>query len=95
MLSKADSFRAFAFLQVLFLFRRNADDVLLTSRSWLAQSTNSIFIMKINIFQITISNSERLCTECKEANRKPVYVRGHFRVVKGIKVYVRAHYRNK
>lgn len=50
--------------------------------------------MKINIFQITISNSERLCTECKEATRKPVYVRGHFRMVKGKKVYVRAHYRN-
>lgn len=79
---------------MLFNFRSNADDVLLTSRSWLAQHTNSIFIMKINFFQIIISNSERLSTECKESASKPVYVRGHFRMVNGRKVYVRAHYRN-
>ena len=31
----------------------------------------------------SISFDERLSTECKEAARKPIYVRGHFRVVKG------------
>lgn len=51
--------------------------------------------MKINIFHINISIRERLCTECRDAVRKPVYVRGHVRVVNGRKVYVRAHYRKK
>ena len=50
--------------------------------------------MKIKI-HYSISFDERLSTECKEATRKPVYVRGHFRMVKGRKVYVRAHYRNR
>lgn len=45
--------------------------------------------------QIIISYGERLCTECREASRKPIYVRGHFRMVNGRKVYVKAHYRNR
>lgn len=51
--------------------------------------------MKIKILQISISFDERLSTEFKEAARKPVYVRGHFKVVNDKKVYVKAHYRNR
>ncbi len=45
--------------------------------------------------QIIISAEERLCNDCRDATYKPSFVRGHFRVVKGKKVYVRAHYRKK
>ena len=42
------------------------------------------------IFQL----DERSRTECKVAH-KPVYVRGHFRMAGGKKVYVKAHYRKR
>ena len=51
--------------------------------------------MNVNFITINICPGERLSTECKDAARKPIYVRGHFRVVNGRKVYVRAHYRNR
>lgn len=36
---------------------------------------------------------ERLSKECKDAPRKQSFIRGHFRVVNGKKVYVKPHYR--
>lgn len=47
------------------------------------------------IIQIFISSGERPCTECVEAQQRAVLVRGHFRVVNGKKVYVKAHYRKR
>lgn len=49
-------------------------------------------MLKIKI-QIQSSVSERLSKECKDAPRKHFFVRGHFRVVNGKKVYVKPHYR--
>ena len=46
-------------------------------------------------FTFKISVDERLCKDCRDAVRKPSFVRGHFRVVNGKKVYVKAHYRKK
>ncbi|CCX52752.1 unknown [Alistipes sp. CAG:514] len=43
---------------------------------------------------IIIKLDERSCTECKDAHQ-PVFVRGHFRMVRGKKVYVKAHYRKR
>ncbi len=43
---------------------------------------------------ITIKFDERSCTECRAAH-KPVFVRGHFRMTDGKKVYVKAHYRKR
>lgn len=43
---------------------------------------------------INIQLDERSCTECNVAH-KPVFVRGHFRMVRGKKVYVKAHYRKR
>ena len=45
--------------------------------------------------QITISLEKRLDDDHKEAFHKRVLVRGHFRVIRGKKVYVMAHYRKK
>lgn len=45
--------------------------------------------------QITISLEKRLNNDYEEAFQKRVLVRGHFRVYRGKKVYVRAHYRKK
>ena len=50
--------------------------------------------MKIQL-QIKVSIEERLGTECKEAHRKAILVRGHFRMAGGRKVYVRAYYRKR
>lgn len=48
------------------------------------------------IIQLTISSDERPCKECNEAaKKKTVYVRGHFRMTNGKKVYVRAHRRKR
>lgn len=47
----------------------------------------------INI-SIIIKFEERPDTECRAAH-KPIFVRGHFRMVGGKKVYVKAHYRNR
>ena len=47
----------------------------------------------INI-SIKIQFEERSYTECKDAH-KPVFVRGHFRMVDDKKVYVKAHYRKR
>ena len=47
--------------------------------------------MKISI---KIKLEERTCPECKDAH-KAFYVRGHFRMVEGKKVYVKAHYRKR
>ena len=47
----------------------------------------------INI-SIKIQLEERSCIECRAAH-KPIYVRGHFRMVRGKKVYVKAHYRKR
>ncbi len=47
--------------------------------------------MKISI---KIKLDERSCTGCEVAH-KPVFVRGHFRMVAGRKVYVKAHYRQR
>ncbi len=48
----------------------------------------------INIkFQIRVD--ERLCKDCKNAAQQTSLVRGHFRVINGKKVYVKAHYRKK
>lgn len=55
----------------------------------------SFILMNNNIIQIFISLGERLCTECMEASGRPILVRGHFRVVNGKKVYVKAHYRKR
>ena len=46
-------------------------------------------------FKLIISVEERLCTDCKDATSKFSFVRGHFRVVNGRKIYVKAHYRKK
>ena len=43
---------------------------------------------------IKIKLEERPDTECRVAD-KPVSVRGHFRMVRGKKVYVKAHYRKR
>lgn len=51
--------------------------------------------MNKNTIQIFISLGERPCTECAEAPQRAVLVRGHFRVIKGKKVYVKAHYRKR
>ena len=48
----------------------------------------------INI-SISIKLDERPCKECKEAAQASVLVRGHFRMVRGKKVYVKAHYRHR
>ena len=45
-------------------------------------------------FSITIKFEERSRTECKDAH-KAFFVRGHFRMVRGKKVYVKAHYRKR
>ena len=42
---------------------------------------------------IVKSNGERLTIERKEKPRKPILVRGHFRIINGRKVYVKTHYR--
>ncbi len=47
--------------------------------------------MKISII---IKFDERPDTE-RRAAHKSVFVRGHFRLVGGKKVYVKAHYRNR
>ena len=47
--------------------------------------------MKISI---KIKFEERPDTECRVA-RKPVFVKGHFRMTEGRKVYVKAHYRKR
>ena len=41
------------------------------------------------------STRERLTIVCEEKPRKPIRVRGHFRVVNGRKVYVKTHYRKR
>lgn len=43
---------------------------------------------------INIKFDERPDTECRAAH-KPVFVRGHFRLVGGKKVYVKAYYRKR
>ncbi len=43
---------------------------------------------------IKIKFEERPDTECRVAH-KPYNVRGHFRMVGGKKVYVKAHYRKR
>ena len=45
-------------------------------------------------FHFIISADERLCAEHKETQNK-IFVRGHFRVINGKKIYVRAHYRKR
>ena len=47
--------------------------------------------MKISII---IKFDERPGTECGAAH-KPIFVRGHSRMVRGKKVYVKAHYRKR
>ena len=47
--------------------------------------------MKISII---IKFDERPDTEYR-ATHEPIFVRGHFRMVGGKKVYVKAHYRNR
>lgn len=45
---------------------------------------------------LKISFEERLCIEYNDgATKKTVFVRGHFRVNNGKKVYVKAHYRKR
>lgn len=51
------------------------------------------FVMKIHF--IIKSIRERLTIVCEEEPRKPICVRGHFRVINGRKVYVRTHYRKR
>lgn len=46
-------------------------------------------------FKLIINVEERLCTDCKDAPSKFSFVRGHFRVVNGRKIYVKTHYRKK
>jgi len=41
------------------------------------------------------STRERLTIVCEEEPRRTVRVRGHFRVVNGRKVYVKAHLRKR
>ncbi len=48
----------------------------------------------INI-SIKIQLDERTCTECRDAHKSSIFVRGHFRTVKGKKIYVKAHYRKR
>ncbi len=48
--------------------------------------------MKISI---NIKLDERTCTECRDAHKSSIFVRGHFRTVKGKKIYVKAHYRKR
>lgn len=43
---------------------------------------------------IIIKFDERPDTECRAAH-KPILVKGHFRLVGGKNVYVKAHYRNR
>lgn len=72
-------------------FLSNADDVLSADSSLLS----AIFIQTIMFtFHFIISADERLCAEHKETQNK-IFVRGHFRVIKGKKIYVRAHYRKR
>ena len=56
-------------------------------------------LINFNFMKITITNKstrERLTIVCEEEpRRKPIYVRGHFRVVNGRKVYVKTHYRRR
>ena len=47
----------------------------------------------INI-SIKIKLEERPDTECRVAS-EPIFVRDHFRLVRGKKVYVKAHYRKR
>ena len=42
-----------------------------------------------------LSIGELACKDCKEPAPKLSYVRGHFRVVNGKKVYIKPHYRKK
>ena len=44
---------------------------------------------------IILTLEERFCIECTEAAQKHIFVRGHFRVINGKKVYVKAHYRKR
>jgi len=49
--------------------------------------------MKILIYNISIG--ERLTVVCEEEPRKTVFVKGHFKVINGKKVYVKAHHRKR
>ena len=60
------------------------------SRPMLSRLLVFIF-MKFLILSKSIR--ERLTIVCEEEPRKPVLVRGHFKVVNGRKVYVKTHYR--
>lgn len=57
-----------------------------------SQTNNNSFKMKK--ISIIIKFDERPDTECRAAH-KPILVKGHFRLVGGKKVYVKAHYRNR
>ncbi|MCQ2152277.1 MAG: hypothetical protein MJY70_04395 [Bacteroidales bacterium] len=41
------------------------------------------------------SYGKRLTIVCEEESRKAIQVRGHFRVINGKKVYVKAHRRKR
>ena len=49
--------------------------------------------MKIQIS--LLSTGKRLTVVCEEESRKTSRVRGHFRVIHGKKVYVKAHCRKR
>lgn len=57
-----------------------------------SQTNNNSFKMKK--ISIIIKFDERPDTECRAAH-KPILVKGHFRLVGGKNVYVKAHYRNR
>ena len=69
-------------------------DVVLKSRSLLSICQYKSLMINFRI-HVLISIDERLCKDCEDAARKPSFVRGHFRMVNGKKVYVKSHYRNK
>lgn len=50
--------------------------------------------IKMKKISIIIKFDERPDTECRAAH-KPILVKGHFRLVGGKKIYVKAHYRNR
>jgi len=58
-----------------------------------SQIINFHQFMKILIYNISIG--ERLTVVCEEEPRKTVFVKGHFKVINGKKVYVKAHHRKR
>ena len=68
-------------------------DVVL-KKAALRSHVKSINMLNFEI-KIICSDNERLCRDCKEKAQILHFVRGHFRVIEGKKVYVKPHYRKR